>query len=464
MARKYFLAGSGHHYSKPVTKKRPSLPKRMKTAIQKTEKKVSAPIAAIVRAPPKPRHKPRPKPAPKKEEEKQPEPVMPALVATGAEAAGTQSVIIEPPVIETPVVEAIAETPAIEEEVEVEKSIEEMTEKEIEKKFKPKKDKRPSAEQRRELLAEVPMTPPGEPVVSFIDRDIIPPQAQPPKGLVYRDVKYESAPDGIQVLYRQWLEEFRKGMGAKSPSTLNFLVHGPPGTGKTESWRYFAQDANLPFWNIQGESLDPMALFGAWTKDEETGKITFQEGNLVKAVRSGGVLLLDELNAFPQDVQIRLNELLDDRRSLNLRETGEYIKADPELIIVGTMNPPGEGTHDLIPQLKSRFQKRLWMPLPSEEQQLEIVKARLRLPKSKFEKIEPDLDRTLRLIKNLGEMELSYKPTLREAVTMGRDLSGGHELKSSLVSDFLDIYSDPDERKAVAETINSTFSSVEVNA
>ena len=104
------------------------------------------------------------------------------------------------------------------------------------------------------------------------------------------------------------------------------------------------------------------------------------------------------------------------------------------------------------------------MPLPSDEQQLEIVKARLHFPKGKFEKIEADLDRTLRLIKNLGEMELSYKPTLRETVTMGRDLSGGLEHKSSLVSDFLDIYSDPDERKAVAETINSTFSSVEVNA
>ena len=133
-------------------------------------------------------------------------------------------------------------------------------------------------------------------------------------------------------------------MGRKSPSTLNFLIQGPLGIGKTESLRYFAQDASLPIWNIQGESLDPMALFGAWTKDEK-GEITFKEGNLVNAVKRGGILLLDEINAFPQDVQIRLNELLDDRRSLNLRETGEFIEADPELIIFGTMNPPGEGTH-----------------------------------------------------------------------------------------------------------------------
>ena len=55
----------------------------------------------------------------------------------------------------------------------------------------------------------------------------------------------------------------------------------------------------------------------------------------------GAFLLLDELNAFPQDVQIRLNSLLDDRRTLFLRETGEVIKANPELMIFATQEPAG---------------------------------------------------------------------------------------------------------------------------
>jgi hypothetical protein len=346
------------------------------------------------------------------------------------------------------------------------KPISEMSEQELLKVFKVPPGGKPSYDQKRILLGAIPVPPPGKVIPSFIDEKTIPLDNRPPTGLIYKDVSFEGAPNGIQELYRSWIAEFRKGMGnPKGQATLNILVQGPPGTGKTESIRYVSQDSKMPFWNIQGESLDPMALFGNWTKDPKTGKIVFEEGTLVKAVRAGGILLLDELNAFPQDVQIRLNSLLDDRRTLYLRETGEVIKANPELLIFATMNPPGEGTHDLIPQLKSRFQKRLWFPLPSESQQLDIVKARLQLSKPEYDKIEKDLQRSIRLVRSLNSMELSYQPTLREVVTMGRDLSshGTSSLKPSLVSDFLDIYYDPDERKAVAEAIDCNFPGVRIS-
>lgn len=347
-------------------------------------------------------------------------------------------------------------------EKKISKPIEEMTEKEFEETFHAKGE--PTYDQKRVLLGQVPIPSPGKPLATFIDLDNIPPFAEPPSGLVYKDVRFDAAPKGIQEQYRSWISEFRKGMAdPKGQSTLNILLQGPPGTGKTESIRFLAQDTRLPFWNIQGENLDPMSLFGAWTKDRN-GKVVFEEGTLVQAVRHGGILLLDELNAFPQDVQIRLNSLLDDRRTLYLRETGEVIRANPELIIFATQNPPGEGTHDLIPQLKSRFQKRLWMPLPPESEQVEIVKARLRLSNERFAKIEPTVQKSLKLIKNLNNMELSYQPTLREAVVFGRDMAAGNDTKSSLTSDFLDIYYDPDERKAVAETINSVFPSMYIKA
>jgi len=62
----------------------------------------------------------------------------------------------------------------------------------------------------------------------------------------------------------------------------------------------------------------------------------------------------------------------------------------------------------------------------------------------------------------MGNMELSYQPTLREAITLGRDLAAGNDVATSLKSDFLDVYYDPDERKAVAETINSVFPNMKV--
>ena len=79
---------------------------------------------------------------------------------------------------------------------------------------------------------------------------------------------------------------------------------------------------------------------------------------------------------------------------------------------------------------------------------------------------EIDLKRSIKLVRTLNGMELSYQPTLREVVTMGRDLNnqGAINLKPALVSDFLDIYYDPDERAAVAKAINENFPGVGVKA
>jgi len=449
----YHLAGKG---SKSYSKRMRSS-KRQPSIVKKIKKIVTTGIS-----PPKPlptKHKARPTPAA-------------ASPTSVAPTDGNPPTSIPPPEVAPEVHTETEVKKELEEEAEeakeeekgdgksINKPIEEMSEKEFEKNFETKGE--PTYDQKRVLLGQIPIPPPGKPVSTFVNLDEIPPFAEPPTGLVYKDIKFNGAPKGIQEMYRGWMAEFRKGVAdPKGQATLNVLVQGPPGTGKTEGIRFLAQDTRLPFWNIQGENLDPMSLFGAWTKNKNQ-EVVFEEGTLVQAVRHGGILLLDELNAFPQDVQIRLNSLLDDRRTLHLRETGEVIKANPELMIFATQNPPGEGTHDLIPQLKSRFQKRLWMPLPPEDQQLEIVKTRLRLSTEKFSKIESNVQKSLRLIRNMGNMELSYQPTLREAITLGRDLAAGNDVATSLKSDFLDVYYDPDERKAVAETINSVFPNMKV--
>lgn len=46
------------------------------------------------------------------------------------------------------------------------------------------------------------------------------------------------------------------------------------------------------------------------------GKLVFQEGVLVRAVRSGQWIILDELNLAPSEVLEALNRLLDDNRSV----------------------------------------------------------------------------------------------------------------------------------------------------
>jgi midasin len=64
---------------------------------------------------------------------------------------------------------------------------------------------------------------------------------------------------------------------------------------------------------------------GSYVSDSE-GKLKFQEGALVEAVRKGYWLVLDELNLAPSEVLEALNRLLDDNRELFIPETQEVVK------------------------------------------------------------------------------------------------------------------------------------------
>lgn len=64
-------------------------------------------------------------------------------------------------------------------------------------------------------------------------------------------------------------------------------------------------------------------------------------GVLVKAMRSGHWVILDELNLAPSDVLEALNRLLDDNRELFIPETQETVRAHPNFMLFATQNPPG---------------------------------------------------------------------------------------------------------------------------
>ena len=62
----------------------------------------------------------------------------------------------------------------------INKPIEEMSEKEFEKNFETKG--KPTYDQKRVLLGQIPIPPPGKPVATFVNLDKIPPFAEPPPG------------------------------------------------------------------------------------------------------------------------------------------------------------------------------------------------------------------------------------------------------------------------------------------
>ena len=87
---------------------------------------------------------------------------------------------------------------------------------------------------------------------------------------------------------------------------------------------------------------------------------------MVKAMRNGYMLLLDEANLADPAVLERLNSLLEPTRQLTLAEKGgsgaEVVTANKEFRLVATMNPGGDyGKRELSPALSNRF-TQIWVP------------------------------------------------------------------------------------------------------
>lgn len=139
-------------------------------------------------------------------------------------------------------------------------------------------------------------------------------------------------------------------------SRHNVLLYGPTGPGKTTSAIAFAADRNLPVFMVSGTiALEPSQLFGKYIPDGNGGFV-WQDGGVTECVRHGGVLILDEVNFISSKIITVLFPLLAETRHITLLDhKGETIKAHPDLLIVGTMNPGYAGTQDLNAAWRNRF-------------------------------------------------------------------------------------------------------------
>src|SRR6188474_2882646 len=200
-------------------------------------------------------------------------------------------------------------------------------------------------------------------------------------------------------------------------SSLFVLIIGPKGTGKTSLVRKFAADIGKTLYSINF-SLRTRESHLVGTKTMSQGEITFVEGILIKSMREGGILYLDEVNAAEADVLLRLDEALDDRRQLVLKEAeGQIVNATADWFVIATINPLSHvGTKELPPQLLSRFPFRLKLDYPPEDIELQIINQHTPLENSKVD----DVKRSIKLAKSLREAaaleELYYSPSLRETI------------------------------------------------
>jgi midasin len=119
------------------------------------------------------------------------------------------------------------------------------------------------------------------------------------------------------------------------------LLQGPTSAGKTSMVKYMAGCTGNKYVRINNHAHTDVAEYLGTYLTNAAGKLVFQEGVLVQAVRNGHWLLLDELNLAPSEVLEVLNRLLDDNRELFIPDTQELIKPHPRFMLFATQNPAG---------------------------------------------------------------------------------------------------------------------------
>ncbi|KAI0769070.1 midasin [Trametes elegans] len=148
------------------------------------------------------------------------------------------------------------------------------------------------------------------------------------------------------------------------------LIEGPTSSGKTSSIEYLAKRTGHRFVRINNhEHTDIQEYIGTYVSDPVSGKLVFKEGLLVRALRQGDWIVLDELNLAPTDVLEALNRLLDDNRELVIPETQEVVRPHPHFMLFATQNPPGlyAGRKVLSRAFRNRFLEVHFEDVPQVE-------------------------------------------------------------------------------------------------
>ena len=145
------------------------------------------------------------------------------------------------------------------------------------------------------------------------------------------------------------------------------LLIGETGCGKTTVVQILAMihGQKLRVLNCHQNTETADFIGGFRPARQGDAPFAWEDGPLIKAMRDGDILLVDELSLAEDSVLERLNSVLEPGRTITIPEKGgidvEELVAHPDFRLIGTMNPGGDfGKKELSPALRNRFTE-IWV-------------------------------------------------------------------------------------------------------
>lgn len=234
---------------------------------------------------------------------------------------------------------------------------------------------------------------------------------------------------------------------------LPVMLKGPTGSGKTRLVEHMAWKLGRPLYTVAcHDDLSANDLVGRYIiKGDE---VQWIDGPLLMAIKTGGIVYLDEIVEARKDTTVVIHPLTDYRRYLMVEKKGKMHVAPDEFMLVISYNPNYQNVlKELKPSTRQRFVS-INLSWPSEELETQIVYQETGVDLETAEKLVKSANK----IRNLVQQGLEEGVSTREIVYAGMLLNSGVQVKDALHSTLVEsLTHDTDLKEGITEVLKNYF-------